>query len=209
MKRMILMLLPFFLSAQNLELEGLRTELYSKSGGNVLKKIELGLEFEGKNVKDNEKKIIDAVHTVLSGFFYEDIFTELGKNNFKKTLEKFLDKKYKIKIDSIYILSLSGVEKFDLEELKRFLQGIETKPAPAQTTAQTQKFASSGADSNRTLKIPPILPPMSDEGPEDDGAIDPKLFELSRKIERVIKEGNLTNPSEGFAVEFEGNQSQP
>ncbi|ELW3221173.1 hypothetical protein QMJ35_001621, partial [Campylobacter upsaliensis] len=87
MKKFILLLISFlFLKAEVVELEKLRTELYSKSGANVLKKIEISLEFEGKNLKANEKKLIDSVNTVISGFFYEDIFTELGKNNFKKTL---------------------------------------------------------------------------------------------------------------------------
>ncbi|HEF3574925.1 TPA: hypothetical protein R9128_001368, partial [Campylobacter upsaliensis] len=83
MKKFILLLISFlFLKAEVVELEKLRTELYSKSGANVLKKIEISLEFEGKNLKANEKKLIDSVNTVISGFFYEDIFTELGKNNF-------------------------------------------------------------------------------------------------------------------------------
>ena len=99
------LILPLFLSAEVVELEKLRTELYSKSGANVLKKIEISLEFEGKNIKANEKKLIDSVNTVISGFFYEDIFTELGKNNFNKTLSKFVEKKYKIKLNDIYILS--------------------------------------------------------------------------------------------------------
>lgn len=52
---------------------------------------------------------------------------KLEKIILKKTLEKFLDKKYKIKLDDIYIISLSGVEKFDLEEFKRFLESTEAK----------------------------------------------------------------------------------
>ncbi|ECQ5758511.1 hypothetical protein FZV76_09495, partial [Campylobacter jejuni] len=73
------------LNAQNLEIDKIRTDLYSKSGANVLKKVEISLEFDGNNLKENENKLIDAVNTVISGFFYEDIFTEIGKNNFKKT----------------------------------------------------------------------------------------------------------------------------
>lgn len=98
MKKIFLsVFLVLSLNAQNLEIDKIRTDLYSKSGTNVLKKVEISLEFDGNNLKENENKLIDAVNTVISGFFYEDIFTEIGKNNFKKTLEKFLDKKYKIK----------------------------------------------------------------------------------------------------------------
>lgn len=220
MKKIILMTLPLFLNAQNLELEKLRTDLYSKSGTNVLKKIELSLEFEGKNLKENEKKIIDGVNTVVSGFFYEDIFTELGKNNFKKTLEKFLDKKHKIKIDDIYILSLSGVEKFDLEEFKRFLQSTEAEEKDIKNqvkesvenleipTVQSPKVPQNlNPDINKSqLEIPQILSKINDEEPQDNGTINPKLFELSKEIEKTIKEGNYTN---GFELEFDGNQSQP
>ncbi len=99
MKKIFLsVFLVLSLNAQNLEIDKIRTDLYSKSGSNVLKKVEISLEFDGNNLKENENKLIDAVNTVISGFFYEDIFTEIGKNNFKKTLEKFLDKKYKIKL---------------------------------------------------------------------------------------------------------------
>ncbi len=126
MKKMLLSL-ALILSANGLEINHLRTELYSKNGVNVLKKIDLSLEFEGENLELRKSQIIDSVNTVISGFFYEDIFTELGKNNFKKTLEKFMEKKYKLKVDAIYILSLSGVEKFDIEEFKKFLQSTEAE----------------------------------------------------------------------------------
>lgn len=121
------MILLLNLSAQNLEIDKLRTDLYSKSGTNILKKIEISLEFQGDDLQENKNKLIDSINTVISGFFYEDIFTEIGKNNFKKTLEKFVDKKYKIKLNDIYILSLSGIEKFDLEEFKRFLQSTQAQ----------------------------------------------------------------------------------
>ncbi|WP_273337251.1 hypothetical protein [Campylobacter avium] len=64
----------FFIQAQSLKIEDLRTELYSKEGKNILKKIELSLEFEGENLEQNKLK--DATNTVISSFFYEDIFTK-------------------------------------------------------------------------------------------------------------------------------------
>ncbi|WP_323053599.1 MULTISPECIES: hypothetical protein [unclassified Campylobacter] len=127
MKKIFVFLFPMILNANSLEISKLRTDLYSKSTTHTLKKVELSLEFEGDSLVPNEKKIIDSVYTVISGFFYEDLFTERGKNNFKNTLEKFIEKKYKLQIDNIYILSLSGVEKFDIEELKRFLQSTDVK----------------------------------------------------------------------------------
>lgn len=219
------LILPLFLSAEVVELEKLRTELYSKSGANVLKKIEISLEFEGKNIKANEKKLIDSVNTVISGFFYEDIFTELGKNNFKKTLSKFVDKKYKIKLNDIYILSLSGVEKFDLEEFKRFLESTEAKdrnlkeevkesvkdlensPQLEIPKLEMPKIENNLSEQNHNLTLPKIF--ENEEMKDDEDAINLKLFEISRDIEERIKkdliqESNTT----GFKLEFDSNSTQ-
>ena len=219
------LILPLFLSAEVVELEKLRTELYSKSGANVLKKIEISLEFEGKNIKANEKKLIDSVNTVISGFFYEDIFTELGKNNFKKTLGKFVDKKYKIKLNDIYILSLSGVEKFDLEEFKRFLESTEAKdrnlkeevkesvkdlenaPQLEIPKLEVPKIENNLSEQNHNLTLPKIF--ENEETKDDEDAINPKLFEISRDIEERIKKDLIQeNNATGFKLEFDSNSTQ-
>ncbi|MBS4407295.1 hypothetical protein [Campylobacter vulpis] len=227
MKKIILsLILPLFLSAEVVELEKLRTELYSKSGVNVLKKIEISLEFEGKNLKHNEKKLTDSVNTVISGFFYEDIFTELGKNNFKKTLSKFVDKKYKIKLNDIYILSLSGVEKFDIEEFKRFLESTDAKNVKEEVKesvkdlenapkleipkVQVPQIETNLSQQNDNLSLPKIFENLSEnEEKREDERIDPKLFELSKNIEAEIKKGlSLENNTTGFELEFDANATQ-
>ncbi|MBK1964196.1 hypothetical protein [Campylobacter novaezeelandiae] len=124
-KYFFILIIPFLLCADTLEILNLKTDLYSKASDNLLKKINISLEINGENLESNKAKIIDSINSVISSFFYEDIFTELGKGTFKQTLEKFIYKKYKIKINSIYILSLNSVEKFDIEELKRFLKSQE------------------------------------------------------------------------------------
>ncbi|MBS4281405.1 hypothetical protein CVU4313_02450 [Campylobacter vulpis] len=227
MKKIILsLILPLFLSAEVVELEKLRTELYSKSGVNVLKKIEISLEFEGKNLKHNEKKLTDSVNTVISGFFYEDIFTELGKNNFKKTLSKFVDKKYKIKLNDIYILSLSGVEKFDIEEFKRFLESTDAKNVKEEVKesvkdlenapkleipkVQVPQIETNLSQQNDNLSLPKIFENLSEnEEKREDERIDPKLFELSKNIEAEIKRGlSLESNTTGFELEFDANATQ-
>lgn len=51
MKKIFLsVFLVLSLNAQNLEIDKIRTDLYSKSGANVLKKVEISLEFDGNNV---------------------------------------------------------------------------------------------------------------------------------------------------------------
>ncbi|TXE89037.1 hypothetical protein FPD38_02955 [Campylobacter volucris] len=111
--------------ANTLSIENFKTDLYSKTGNNILKTIELNLEFEGENLE--EKKIVDALNTIISSYFYEDLFTEIGKTNFKETLLKFSNKKYKTQIKNIYILKVNSVKEFDVEELKKFLQELDSK----------------------------------------------------------------------------------
>ncbi|TXE78855.1 hypothetical protein FPD46_07400 [Campylobacter peloridis] len=118
-----LFFLQFSVLANSLSIEDFRTDLYSKIGNNTLKKIEITLEFEGDNL--DEIKIIDALNTIISSYFYEDLFTEIGKNNFKETLLKFSNKKYKTHIKNIYILKINSIQEFDLEELKRFLKDMD------------------------------------------------------------------------------------
>ncbi|EAK0811351.1 MULTISPECIES: flagellar basal body-associated FliL family protein [Campylobacter] len=126
MKWIIALLLMFFnIHASSLSIENFRTDLYSKVGNNTLKKIEMNLDFEGENL--DQKKIIDALNTIVSSYFYEDLFTEVGKNNFKETLLKFSNKKYKTQIKNIYILKINSVAKFDLEEFKCFINDLEKK----------------------------------------------------------------------------------
>ncbi|MBT0741842.1 hypothetical protein UPTC15629_0534 [Campylobacter lari] len=123
--------------ANSLSIEDFRTDLYSKVGNNTLKKIEITLEFEGENLE--EKKIIDALNTIISSYFYEDLFTEVGKNNFKETLLKFSNKKYKTQIKNIYILKINSVSQFDLEELKRFVKDLEKKDEDLKETIKQEE----------------------------------------------------------------------
>ncbi|MCV3392451.1 hypothetical protein L8V88_05365 [Campylobacter sp. IFREMER_LSEM_CL2101] len=124
--------------ANSLSIEDFRTDLYSKVGNNTLKKIEMTLDFEGENL--DQKKIIDALNTIVSSYFYEDLFTEVGKNNFKETLLKFSNKKYKTQIKNIYILKINSVSQFDIEELKRFVKDLEKKDEDLKETAKQEEI---------------------------------------------------------------------
>ncbi|EAI9066034.1 flagellar basal body-associated FliL family protein [Campylobacter lari] len=124
--------------ANSLSIEDFRTDLYSKAGNNTLKKIEMTLDFEGENLE--QKKIIDALNTIVSSYFYEDLFTEVGKNNFKETLLKFSNKKYKTQIKNIYILKINSVAQFDIEELKRFVKDLEKRKEDLKETAKQEEI---------------------------------------------------------------------
>lgn len=155
-KWLILGLLMSLCLGESLKIEKLRTELYSKTAANTLKKVEISLEFEGEGVLANQSKVLDATNTVISSFFYEDIFTELGKMRFKEALTKFAAKQYAVNVKNIYILSLKGIETFDIDELKSFLEDSET---PANTRKrQLKKAFEQNSTSLNAPKVPKIAP---------------------------------------------------
>lgn len=132
---LLLAFMSVLLFAQNVRLENVRTELYSKTTQGSLKKIELSLEFEGANLNPHQNKLLDSTNIIVASFFYEDLFTELGKMRFKNALSKFINKNYKLDVKNIYILSLKGIEKFDIKELKSFLKDSEQPRKKEQNTS--------------------------------------------------------------------------
>lgn len=169
-KWLLIGLLPLFVYAESLKIEHLRTELYSKAAENMLKKIELSLEFEGENLRANENRLLDSTNTVIASFFYEDIFTELGKMRFKEALSKFASSHYGISVKNVFILSLKGIENFDLDELKSFLEDSET---PANTRKRQLKKAFK--ESNSSAKATPALKnaPLQNFGAKQSAQIPP------------------------------------
>lgn len=184
----------FFIQAQSLKIEDLRTELYSKEGKNILKKIELSLEFEGENLEQNKLK--DATNTVISSFFYEDIFTELGKLRFKQSLSRYIKQKYKIDIKEVYIIKLKGVQKFDIEELKSFLKDYEFKD----NKEDEKKDENLKIDENLSIpkidEIEDVGKILADENENlSVDEIDPSILEipsLPENIELQLKDKNLS-----------------
>lgn len=176
MKKIILIIaLPLLVFSQNFRIEGLRTELYSKADKNALKKIELSLELEGQKLQDEQAKILDSINTIISSFFYEDIFTESGKNKFKQILIQFSKKKYKIQIDNIYILSINGVKEFDLKEFKRFVSSLDSNAQKQEDLTKTEN--------NLSIKIPepnqlikPILENIDENKDEEDSSLNLPIF---------------------------------
>lgn len=187
----------FFIQAQSLKIEDLRTELYSKEGKNILKKIALSLEFEGENLEQNKLK--DATNTVISSFFYEDIFTELGKLRFKQSLSRYIKQKYKIDIKEVYIIKLKGVQKFDIEELKSFLKDYEFKDDKDKKEDE-KKDDNLKIDENLSIpkidEIEDVGKILADENENlSVDEIDPSILEipsLPENIELQLKDKNLS-----------------
>lgn len=169
-KWLLIGLLPLFVCAESLKIEHLRTELYSKAAENTLKKIELSIEFEGENLRANENRLLDSTNTVIASFFYEDIFTELGKMRFKEALSKFASSHYGISVKNVFILSLKGIESFDLDELKSFLEDSET---PANTRKRQLKKAFKDSNSSAKATPAPQNAPLQDLGAKQSAQIPP------------------------------------
>ena len=171
-KWLLIGLLPLFVCAESLKIEHLRTELYSKAAENTLKKIELSIEFEGENLRANENRLLDSTNTVIASFFYEDIFTELGKMRFKEALSKFASSHYGISVKNVFILSLKGIESFDLDELKSFLEDSET---PANTRKRQLKKAFKESNSSAKATPAPQNAPLQNFGAKQSVQIPPLL----------------------------------
>lgn len=169
-KWLLIGLFPLFVCAESLKIEHLRTELYSKAAENTLKKIELSLEFEGENLRANENRLLDSTNTVIASFFYEDIFTELGKMRFKEALSKFASSHYGISVKNVFILSLKGIESFDLDELKSFLEDSET---PANTRKRQLKKAFTESNSSAKATPAPKNAPLQNFGAKQSTQIPP------------------------------------
>lgn len=169
-KWLLIGLLPLFVYAESLKIEHLRTELYSKAAENTLKKIELSIEFEGENLRANENRLLDSTNTVIASFFYEDIFTELGKMRFKKALSKFASSHYGISVKNVFILSLKGIESFDLDELKSFLEDSET---PANTRKRQLKKAFKESNSSAKATPAPKNAPLQNFSAQQSAQIPP------------------------------------
>lgn len=192
-KWLLIGLLPLFVCAESLKIEHLRTELYSKAAENTLKKIELSLEFEGENLLANENRLLDSTNTVIASFFYEDIFTELGKIRFKEALSKFASSHYGISVKNVFILSLKGIESFDLDELKSFLEDSET---PANTRKRQLKKAFKESNSSAKATPAPKNAPLQNFGAKQSAQI-PPLPNVSALLDDNEADGALNALSSG------------
>lgn len=118
MKKFVFSLVSVVAMAGSIEISNFETDLYSKSNG--LKKINLSIKVIGDNVANEKDFIQDSLNMVISSYYYEDLFTELGKENLKKTIIKYAGKKYSINIDDILIMNLKS--KDSAEAIKEILK---------------------------------------------------------------------------------------
>ena len=98
----ILLLINLSAFAEVYEVSHFQSDIFSKND-NSLKKVTLSLRIEGRDLKENDYKIIDALNIIISSFYLEDLFTSKGKEQFKYSLSKYLEKKYSVEADNIYL----------------------------------------------------------------------------------------------------------
>lgn len=118
MKKIVFSLVSVVAMAGSIEISNFETDLYSKSNG--LKKINLSIKVIGDNIASEKDFIQDSLNMVISSYYYEDLFTELGKENLKKTIIKYAGKKYSVNIDDILIMNLKS--KDSAEAIKEILK---------------------------------------------------------------------------------------
>lgn len=189
LKKFFFMLCFFlaFMQADSFKIADLSTDLYSKKAPNTLKKITLSLEFEGANTGANASKLYDAANTVVSSFFYEDLFTELGKLRFKETLTRYLNKKYALKISNIYILSMKSAPDIDIEQLKALLN--EKSPKSVKKENNNTNF------NIQVPKVPEITALLNDEQPgANEDNLDYNTLKAMQNLDLNLS-NNLTLPN--------------
>lgn len=98
----LLFLLSTLLYSDVIEIRNFESDLFSKDR-NRLKKIEFSLLFDGRDLKENRHKIVDALNIIISSFYIEDLFTSQGKEKFKTIITKYISKKHAVDIDEIFI----------------------------------------------------------------------------------------------------------
>ncbi len=136
MKKIVLSLfLASSLFSDVVEIKNFESDLFSKYKEG-LQKIEFSLLMDGKDLKENRYKIVDALNIITSSFYIEELFTSKGKEKFKKVVIQYVTKKYSVDIDNIFIQKFRlkksvGVEEF-IKALKDEGYSKEIKSTPKQ-----------------------------------------------------------------------------
>ena len=142
MIKKILLLLLFIqlsLTAEVYEVSNFESDIFSRDG-NRLKKVTLTLRIEGRDLQENDYKITDALNIIVSSFYLEDLFTSKGKEQFKVSLTQYLEKKYAVEADIIYLKKFKlSQNSLDIDELVQALkaEGICGKENAAKKAFKT------------------------------------------------------------------------
>ncbi len=102
----LVLLLQFSLSAEMLQLDHFKANVFSKTDKKPVE-INLSLMIDGRDVKSEEHKVIDALNVVIGSYYAEDLVTSKGKELLKSTLIAYTRKVHSLDIDTIFIKELT------------------------------------------------------------------------------------------------------
>lgn len=157
MKKLLLMaIFSVFAFGDVLKVSDFQTDLYSKTGANITKKINLSLELVGRDLQDNESYVLDALNVIIGSFYVEDILTSLGKEKFKETLIKYASKKHALDIDDVLILNIKTINNLELNEILKAVRALKNEANEELEDTSSTKTANKKPKSNEIVISPDI-----------------------------------------------------
>ncbi|MBE3605451.1 hypothetical protein CCAL13119_00560 [Campylobacter sp. RM13119] len=137
----LIMIFSAFAFCDVLRVSDFQTDIYSKSGVNITKKINLNLEVVGRDMNDNESYVLDALNIIIGSFYVEDILTSMGKEKFKETFIKYAAKKHTLDIDDVLILNIKVINNLELNEIINAIksQNLCQSPLPQDALENRRK----------------------------------------------------------------------
>ncbi len=123
MKKILLStLLSFPLFAQILHFDHIETTLLMKKDRSPVN-ADISLVLEGRDLEENEIRLMDVIETAVGSFWAETLVTADGKERLKKIIIDLADKKYGIEVDFVYIGNIR-IDTCTLEKLREILNNV-------------------------------------------------------------------------------------
>ncbi len=123
MKKILLStLLSFPLFAQTLHFDHIETTLLMKKDRSPVN-ADISLVLEGRDLEENEIRLMDVIETAVGSFWAETLVTADGKERLKKIIIDLADKKYGIEVDFVYIGNIR-IDTCTLEKLREILNNV-------------------------------------------------------------------------------------
>ncbi len=143
MKRFIgwVLFLHVSMFAEVLVLENFHANVFSKVDKKPVD-INIGLIFEGDEVKSYDYKVIDALNVVIGSYYAEDLVMSRGKELLKSTLIAYTKKTHSLTIDTIYIKELSVKVNPSVKEIVEAIKKeaiFQQNSSPRQQQSQVQQ----------------------------------------------------------------------
>lgn len=137
-----LLIFVSFTYSEGINIENFEANLYSKTGNNTIKKISLTTELEGRDLMENKGKILDSINMIISSYFVEDIMTSKGKENFKKMVIEYAQKRYNVDLEAMYIIELKTLSEPSIDEIISAIRSTDICKNTDKKHSKNQNFMS-------------------------------------------------------------------